>query len=103
MKIMAIGTLKPLTPEQQRTHMPKEVPATLKLYLDGKMEQFWLRDNNAGVIFLMTVDSVKEADALLKAMPLGAANLLTFELMPVGPLTPLGMLMPHPAGSQAAA
>jgi hypothetical protein len=41
----------------------------------------------------MTVDSVKEAETLLKAMPLGGANLLTFELMPVGPLTPLGMLM----------
>jgi hypothetical protein len=99
MKIMAIGTLKPLTPEQQRTYMPTEVPATLKLYLDGKMEQFWLRDNNAGVIFLMTVDSVDEADALLKAMPLGGANLLTFELMPVGPLTPLGMLITHQEAS----
>jgi hypothetical protein len=99
MKIMAIGTLKPLTPEQQRTYMPAEVPATLKLYLDGKMEQFWLRDNNAGVIFLMTVDSVKEADALLKAMPLGGANLLSFELMPVGPLAPLGMLITHQEAS----
>jgi hypothetical protein len=95
MKIMAIGTLKSFTPGQQRKYMPAEVPATLKLYLDGKMEQFWLRDNNAGVIFLMTVDSVAEADALLKAMPLGGADLLTFELMPVGPLTPLSMLMPH--------
>jgi hypothetical protein len=93
MKIMAIGTLKPMTPEQQKTYMPKEVPATLQLYLNGKMEQFWLRDANAGVIFLMTVDSIAEADALLKAMPLGHANLLTFELMPVGPLTPLGMLI----------
>jgi hypothetical protein len=53
MKIMAIGTLKPLTSEQQRMYMPTEVPATLQLYLDGKMEQFWLRDDNAGVIFLM--------------------------------------------------
>jgi len=93
MKIMAIGTLKSFTPEQQNKYMPAEVPATLKLYLDGKMEQFWLRDNNAGVIFLMTVDSVAEADALLNAMPLGGASLLTFELMPVGPLTPLGMLL----------
>jgi hypothetical protein len=64
-----------------------------KLYVDGKMEQFWLRDNNAGVIFLMTVDSVEEADALLKALPLGQANLLTFDLMPIGPLTPLGILI----------
>ncbi len=52
-----------------------------------------LRDANAGVIFLMTVASIAEADALLRAMPLGHANLLTFELMPVGPLGPLGMLI----------
>ncbi|MGA8756021.1 MAG: hypothetical protein WB611_06770 [Stellaceae bacterium] len=93
MKVMAIGTLKPLTPEQRQMYLPKEVPATLKLYVDGKMEQFWLRDNNAGVIFLMNVDSVEEANALLKALPLGQANLLTFDLMPIGPLTPLGMLI----------
>jgi hypothetical protein len=93
MKVMAIGTLKPLTAEQRQKYLPEEVPATLQLYVDGKMEQFWLRDNNAGVIFLMTVDSVAEADALLKALPLGQANLLTFELMPIGPLTPLGMLI----------
>lgn len=93
MKVMAIGTLKPLTPEQRQMYLPKEVPATLKLYVDGKMEQFWLRDNNAGVIFLMNVNSVEEANALLKALPLGQANLLTFDLMPIGPLTPLGMLI----------
>jgi hypothetical protein len=45
------------------------------------------------VIFLMSVESVDEADRLLKGLPLGQANLLTFELMPIGPLLPLGMLM----------
>ena len=93
MKVMAIGTLKPLSQEQQQQYLPKEVPATLQLYLDNKMEQFWLRDKDKGVIFLMNVDSVDEADRLLKALPLGQANLLTFDLMPIGPLLPLGMLM----------
>ena len=93
MKVMAIGTVKPLTPEQRQKHMPAEVPATLQLYLDGKMEQFWLRDKQAGVIFLMSVDSVEEADRLLKALPLGQADLMTFDLLPVGPLLPLGILM----------
>ena len=93
MRVMAIGTLKPLTTEQRATYLPKEVPATLQIYLDVKMEQFWLRDKEAGVIFLMTVDSVEEADTILKALPLGRANLLTFELMPIGPLSPLAMLI----------
>ena len=93
MKVMAVGTLKPLSQEQRQQYLPKEVPATLQLYLDGKMEQFWLREKEAGVIFLMNVDSVEEADKLLKSLPLGQANLLTFDLMPIGPLLPLGMLM----------
>jgi hypothetical protein len=93
MKVMAVGTLKPLSQEQRQQYLPKEVPATLQLYLDGKMEQFWLREKEAGVIFLMSVDSVDEADKLLRGLPLGQANLLTFDLMPIGPLLPLGMLM----------
>jgi hypothetical protein len=93
MKVMAVGTLKPLSQEQRQQYLPKEVPATLQLYLDGKMEQFWLREQEVGVIFLMNVDSVDEADKLLKGLPLGQANLLTFDLMPIGPLLPLGMLM----------
>jgi muconolactone delta-isomerase len=93
MKVMAIGTLKPLTIEDRRRYLPDEVPATLRLYLDGKMEQFWLRDGETGVIFLMNVESVEEADGLLKALPLGRAGLLTFDLMPIGPLLPLGMLL----------
>ena len=93
MKVMAVGTLKPLSQEQRQQYLPKEVPATLQLYLDGKMEQFWLREKEVGVIFLMSVESVDEPDKLLKGLPLGQANLLTFELMPIGPLLPLGMLM----------
>jgi hypothetical protein len=93
MKVMAVGTLKPLSQEQRQQYLPKEVPATLQLYLDGKMEQFWLREKEAGVIFLMSVESVDEADRLLKSLPLGQANLLTFDLMQIGPLLPLGMLM----------
>lgn len=93
MKVIAVGTLKPLSPEQQQQYMPTEVPDTLKLYLDGKIEQFWLRENMGGTIFVMNVDSVDEAKSLLGALPLTAADLLTFDLMPVGPLSPLGMLI----------
>jgi hypothetical protein len=60
MKIMAIGSINPLTPEQRRQYMPKEVPDTLRLYLNGKIEQFWFHENAAGVIFLMNVDSVEQ-------------------------------------------
>ena len=54
-----------------------------------------MRENGVGVIFLMSVDSVEEADRLLKALPLGVDNLLTFELYPIVPLAPLGTLIGH--------
>jgi hypothetical protein len=93
MKVFAIASAKPtLTPEKIQQHMPNEVPATLKLYLEGKVEQFWFREK-AGPIFLMNVDSVEQAKATLDALPLVADGLMSYELMPVGPLVPLGMLI----------
>jgi muconolactone delta-isomerase len=93
-KYLAIGTFPDsVTPQQWKPYMPKEVPATLQLYVEGKMDQFWLRDDGKGVVFIMTTESVEEADALLKALPLGQAGLLRFELIAIGPLTPLGMLI----------
>jgi hypothetical protein len=73
--------------------MPAEVPATLKLYLEGKVEQFWFREKS-GPIFLLNVESVEQAKAALDTLPLVAANLMRYELLPVGPLVPLGRLLP---------
>lgn len=93
MKVFAIASIpQPLTPEQLQQIMPKEVPATLKHYLEGKVEQFWFREK-AGPIFLMNVESVEQAKAELDTLPLVAAKLMTYELMPVTPLKPLGLLI----------
>ena len=97
MKVLAIGSISPLTPEQKQKYMPSEVPHTLKLYLDGKIEQFWFRQNpeKPGVVFLMNVESVEDAKATLDALPLTTAKLMTFDLIQVGPLAPLGLLIQH--------
>lgn len=93
MKVFALYSLKaPLTPEQRQQQMPHEVPATLKLYLEGKIEQFWFRET-AGPIFLMNVESVEEAKSILSKLPLVAKNLAALELIPVSPLLPLGLLI----------
>lgn len=93
MKVFAIASPQPgLTPEKIQQHMPNEVPATLKLYLEGKVEQFWFREK-AGPIFLMNAESVDQAQATLDTLPLVAAGLMQYELLPVGPLAPLGMLI----------
>ncbi|RFU48548.1 hypothetical protein [Paraburkholderia sp. DHOC27] len=93
MKVFAIATAQPtLTSEKLQQHMPHEVPDTLQLYLDGKVEQFWFREK-AGPIFLMNVESVEEAKATLNALPLVADGLMTYEFLPVGPLAPLRLLI----------
>jgi len=94
MKVLAIGTVvKQLTPEQQGAIMPREVPATLKLYLEGKIEQHWFRHDKVGVVFLMSSESVEDAKATLDTLPLTADGIMSFELIPVGPLAPLGLLL----------
>jgi hypothetical protein len=93
MKVFAIASANStLTPDKLQQHMPNEVPATLQLYLDGKVEQFWFREK-AGPIFLMNVESVEQAKATLDTLPLVADGLMSYELLQVGPLAPLGRLI----------
>jgi hypothetical protein len=93
MKILAVTSVKPLTPEQRQQILPKEVPATLKLYLEGIVEQMWMRENTAGPVFLMGVDTVEGAKAALARLPLVEAGHMNYDLYPVGPLSPLGLLI----------
>ena len=90
MKIMAIGTLNaPLTPEQRQQILPKEVPHTLKLYLDGKIRQWYSRGDGRGVIFFLDARTVDEAHQIIDGLPLSKENLMDHEFIPVGPLMPL--------------
>jgi hypothetical protein len=93
MKVMAIASpTTPLTPDILKPHMPHEVPHTLQLYLDGKVEQFWFVEKS-GPIFLMNVESVEDAKAIIATLPLVIAGLMTYDVKPVGPLIPLGRLI----------
>ena len=77
MKVLAIGRgVKPLTDEDRKQIMPKEVPHTLQLYLEGKIEQFFFTEDKPGVVFLMNAASVDEAKATISALPLAAGGFL---------------------------
>ncbi len=93
-KILALGRFTaPPTPEQLKTIFPKEVPETLRLYLGGKIEQWWARQDQKGPVFLMNVASAEEARTILEKLPLGQAKLMEFEYVELSPLTPLHMLL----------
>jgi len=93
MKVFAIATINQAIPSPEvRKHLPQEVPATLQLYLDGWIEQFWFREK-LGRIFLMNVGSVEQAERILGELPLVVDGLMSFELMPVTTLSPLAVLI----------
>jgi hypothetical protein len=94
MKVLAIGTIvQPLSAERRGQIMPKEVPDTLRLYLDGAIEQFWFRQDKPGVVFLMNVETVEAARAAVERLPLVTGGFAQYEFMQVGPLAPLGLLI----------
>ena len=93
-KILAIGQFRePPTPEQIREFFPKEVLATVRLYLAGKIDQWWIRQTQTGAVFLLNVTSIEEARALMEKLPLGKAGLMKHEFIELGPLTPLHLLL----------
>ncbi|MRW86072.1 hypothetical protein GJ698_18540 [Pseudoduganella sp. FT26W] len=94
MKVLAIGAIvKPVSDQQRAEIMPKEVPHTLQMYLDGVIEQFWFRQDKPGPVFLMNVDSTEQAKSVIDLMPIVAAGFAQYEFIPVGPLAPLGLLI----------
>lgn len=94
-KIIAIGSLtEKATPANDvQSVLLNEVPATVRLYLQGKIDQWYFRTNVTGVVFIMNTSTVEEAHALLEQLPLGVAGMMTFEFIPIGPLSPLAMLL----------
>jgi hypothetical protein len=100
-KILAIGTLNPgVDFAQARAILPTEMRETAKLYLDGKIDQWYSLQERRGVAFILNVTDVAAAHDLLEKLPLGQAHLMTFELIPLGPLNPLRQLLGPPASSQ---
>jgi hypothetical protein len=93
-KVLAIGRVEQ-TPAAANTAtiMPKEVSETVKLYLVGKIDSWYVRRDTRGVVFLMNVSTVEEAHELLEKLPLGVAGIMKFDLIPVGPLSPLNYLL----------
>ena len=73
--------------------IPAEIRATVKLYLDGKIREWYSRGDGKGVIFLVDAKTEDEARALMETLPLAKEQLMDTEYIPVGPLMPLRALI----------
>lgn len=85
--------MEPRQPDKTRTVFQQEVPETVRLYLAGKIDQWWIRKDQKGPVFLMNVASVEEAKSIIEALPFGRANLMEFDFLELGPLAPLYLLL----------
>jgi hypothetical protein len=92
--VLVIQTPKQgVTFQQFMPIMPAEIRATVKLYLDGKIREWYSRGDGKGVIFLVDAKTEDEARDIMETLPLAKEQLWNTEYIPVGPLMPLRALM----------
>jgi hypothetical protein len=100
-RILAIGTVNSgVDPAAVRSILPTEVRETVKLYLDGKIDQWFSLQDRSGVAFILNVTDPAVAHDMLEKLPLGQAHLMRFELIPLAPLSPLRQLQGMSTGQQ---
>ena len=83
-----------VTPQQIMAVIPEEIRATLKLYLEGKIREWYSRGDGKGVVFLIDAKTEDEARDLMESLPLAKGQLMDHQYIPVGPLMPLKALNP---------
>ena len=82
-----------VTAQQIMAVIPAEIRATVMLYLDGKIRQWYSRGDGKGVIFLVDAKTEDEARTLMETLPLAKEQLMDHQYIPVGPLMPLRALV----------
>jgi hypothetical protein len=93
-RILIIGHItRPVTPAELQSVMPGEVRDTVSLYLSGKIADWYIRTDKPGVVFILNITDIKEARDLIGKLPLAQAGMMDFEFIPLGPLSPLGLLL----------
>ena len=74
--VMVIQTAKQgVTAQQIMKVIPAEIRATVKLYLDGKISQWYSRGDGKGVIFLVDAKTEDDARTIIETLPLAKEQL----------------------------
>ena len=92
--VLVVETVKQgITAQQVMAVIPSEIRATVKLYLDGKIREWYSRGDGKDVVFLVDAKTEDEARGIMETLPLAKAQLMDHEYVPVGPLMPLRALI----------
>jgi hypothetical protein len=91
--LVILTPMQGVTVQQVMAVMPSEIDATVKLYLDGKIREWYSRGDGKGVVFLLDAKTEDEARTIMETLPLAKEHLMDHQYIPVGPLMPLRMLL----------
>ena len=92
--VLVMLTIKPgVEREKVMRVMPDEIRATVRLYLDGKIRQWYSRADGKRVVFVLDCKDVAEATSVMEALPLAKERLVNLEFTALTPLTPLRLLL----------
>ncbi len=93
-EVMALVTPRPgpFPPEGTKL-IPDEVNGVVRLYLEGKIEQWYSRADGKGAILFLRAKTEEEARAILSVLPFVKNGYLSVEYVPVGPMKSLGFLL----------
>lgn len=94
-KIMMLVKAKPEKSgtDEMMAVIPAEVRATMQLYLAGKIDQWFWRNDGGGIVFIMNATTVEEATAALNTLPLTSGGFTNYEAIELGPMLPMGTLL----------
>ena len=99
--VFALLKAKPgVTRERVMAVMPAEIRATVQLYIDGKIREWYSREDGKGGVFLLNTCDVAEAKSIMDSLPLAKENMLDHEYISVGPLMPLRLLVGNQSAKQ---
>lgn len=99
--VLALLKAKPgVTRERIMAIMPAEVRATVQLYLDGKIREWYSREDGKGGVFFLNARDIAEATSIMESLPLAKEHLLDHEYIPVSPLMPLRLLVGNQSAKQ---
>jgi hypothetical protein len=78
--------------EVQNT-LPYERNAIVRLYLSGKIDRWFVRQDRNGLVLIHHVKSVDDARKMLEELPLDKAKLGTYDFVPLTTWLPLESLL----------
>lgn len=88
MKILALEQEKPgLTAEDFAPHLTAEARRVWDLHEQGILREIYFDADAHTAVLMLECDDIEQAQAILDDLPLVAAGLITFDVIPLAPYT----------------